>query len=83
MYCAVPTGVAGTLPDDWYQGNIFLPNDNIWTVNADTGVTNIVNFLSETNPNIDVENIVLDKGEKWMAFMDREDLTLWALRIAQ
>ncbi len=83
VFCAVPTTVAGTLPDDWYQGNIFLPSDNVWTINADTGVANVVDFLSERNQNIDVENPVLSGNEKWFSFMDKEDLTLWALRIAQ
>ncbi len=83
VYCAVPTNAAGNLPDDWYQGNIFLAGDNVWAINADSGVTNVVDFLSETNPNIDPENLALDSSERWLAFIDKEDLTLWALRIAQ
>lgn len=83
IYCAIPTSISGTLPDDWYQGNIFLAGDNIWKISADTGITNVVDFLSATNPNIDAENLTLDKNEKWLAFMDKEDLTLWALRVNQ
>ncbi len=83
IFCAVPTSVVGTLPDDWYQGNIFLPSDNIWKIAADTGVTNIVDFLSERNQSIDAENLVLNSNEKWISFMDKEDLTLWALRISE
>lgn len=83
VYCAVPTSISGVLPDDWYQGNIFLSSDNIWKIAADTGVTNVVDFLSERNPNIDAENLTLDKKETWLAFMDKEDLTLWALRISE
>ncbi len=83
LYCAVPTSLSGTLPDDWYQGNVFLPDNNIWKITADTGVTNVVDFLSERNANIDAENLVLDGKGTWLAFMNKEDLTLWALRISE
>jgi hypothetical protein len=83
IYCAVPTSTSGNLPDDWYQGNISLSSDNIWKISADTGVTNIIDFLSERNPNIDAEKLSLDGNEKWVAFTDKQDLTLWALRIGQ
>lgn len=83
IYCAVPTNISGTLPDDWYQGNVYLADDNIWKITADTGITNIVDFLSEMNPSIDAENLSLDQSEKWLTFVNKEDLTLWALRIAQ
>ena len=81
IYCAVPSNISGTLPDDWYQGNIFLSSDTIWKIAADTGITNIVDFLSTRNQNIDATNLVLDGNEKWLSFTDKEDLTLWALRL--
>lgn len=83
LYCAVPGTVSGTFPDDWYQGNTFLAGDDIWKINASTGVTNVVDFLSTRNQNIDVENLVVSPKENWIAFINKEDLTLWALRIAQ
>jgi len=83
VYCAVPAYITGTLPDDWYQGNVFLPDDNIWKIAADTGVTNVVDSLSQRNPNIDAENLTLDGKENWLSFMNKEDLTLWALRISE
>jgi len=82
IYCAVPASISGNLPDDWYQGNVFLSGNNIWKIAADTGVTNIVDFLSNRNQNIDATNLVLDKNENWVAFMNKEDLTLWALRVS-
>ena len=83
IYCAVPISTSGTLPDDWYQGNVFLADNDIWKIAADTGTTNIIASLSQMNPDIDAENLTLDGKEKWLGFIDKEDLTLWALRIAQ
>ena len=84
IYCAVTTSTPnGTLPDDWYQGNIFLDANNIWKIDATTGVTNVVDFLSERNTNIDAIDLSLNQKENWLSFMNKKDLTLWALQINQ
>ncbi|HUD04267.1 MAG TPA: hypothetical protein VMR73_02125, partial [Candidatus Paceibacterota bacterium] len=82
IYCAVPQSItSNNLPDDWYQGSLFLDGDDMWKIDATTGETQVVNFLSGENPNIDAENLFLDQNEIYMGFTNKKDLTLWALRL--
>jgi len=77
VYCAVPDNFPqGDYPDDWYQGLVSF-KDSIWQKNFSTGETNIL--ISETN--VDVINPFLTKDENYLIFTNKENNTLWSLKL--
>lgn len=81
-FCAVPEFInSNDMPDDWYQGTVALGADDIWKIDAATGKSTVLNFLSSQDSALDPENLFLDEHEQWLGFMDKGDLSLWALRL--
>jgi hypothetical protein len=84
LYCAVPTQIPqGEYPDDWYMGKISFI-DQIWHVDTKTGEVNrIANLLELSEVLIDATNLTLDPKENILYFINKNDLTLWALDLKQ
>ncbi len=79
-YCAAPIdpGTA-TYPDDWYQGSAHF-NDRIWKVDPKTGTTT---ELSDGEGNfLDAVNLALDKDQKFLLLVNKNDGTLWSLDLS-
>ncbi len=82
-YCAVPKTIPiGTYPDAWYQGFVSF-NDDIWSINVITGETRIKQRFVAIKPEqqIDGINLMLNKTEDYLIFTNRNDLSLWGLRL--
>lgn len=82
VYCAVPKTIeAGAYPDIWYQGLTNF-NDDIWSVNTETGATNLVyDIQKETQNNIDAISLQVDKKDNSLFFINKTDLSLWKLNL--
>lgn len=83
-YCA---GFASTphaqIPDEWYQGALSF-SDTFWTIN--TTLADLV-FLADPQKDesakkmFDVIAPFIDKGENHFYFIDKNDSTLWSMRL--
>jgi len=84
LYCAVPTLIPdANYPDDWYMGKISFI-DQIWHVDTKTGeVHQLANLLEISEVLIDATNLTLDPKENTIYFVNKNDLTLWALDLKQ
>lgn len=83
IYCGVPkTDFYGTQPDEWYQG-VHAFNDAIWTIDATTGVVDmVVDLGSIAGKEIDVSMPFLDQHDTFLFFVNKNDLHLWSLKIS-
>jgi hypothetical protein len=77
LYCGVPRTFSGTLPDDWYQGQV-TTSDRIWKIDLTSRVATMVfdpNLLAE----IDIDFIAptVDRGGEVLVFTNKRDGSLW------
>ncbi len=78
VFCAVPTSIAGTLPDDWYQGARTF-TDRIWRIDLASRVATLVIDPKElANETMDMEALTLDVASDVLVFMNRNDGSLWS-----
>lgn len=81
-YCgAFASTPRAKIPDDWYQGALPF-SDTFWTMNTD--LADLV-FLAdpkvETGKTFDVFMPFVDSGENHFYFIDKNDATLWSMRL--
>ncbi len=78
IYCAVPTSLAATLPDSWYQGTVSF-SDLLWKIDTVTGVSTLLaNPEKDVSVPIDMTNLALDPSESYLFFINKKDATLWS-----
>jgi hypothetical protein len=84
VYCASPKNLEeGDYPDVWYQGLVGF-SDTIWKLDLSSGNARIENTLSdESGEEIDVLNPVMDRNGTTLLFMNKNDLSLWALSLSR
>lgn len=84
LYCAVPQTInPDSYPDAWYQGTESF-SDNIWKIDTKTGATTqIYQTGVNENANIDAMNLVISPDDKYLAFTNKNDLSLWILALQQ
>jgi hypothetical protein len=84
IYCAVPTEIPNAMyPDDWYRGNVSFV-DQIWHLDTNTGEVHLLaNLLTLSSKLIDATDLTLDPKEDNLYFINKRDLTLWALDLNQ
>jgi len=84
LFCAVPdTPPAAAYPDDWLMGNVPLA-DEAWIVNPVGNTSFFIGALTDENGvDIDAENVSVDPTGSYALFMNKRDLSLWSLRIAE
>lgn len=81
LYCSAPKNIQpGNYPDIWYQGLISF-SDNLWQINTETGETKLLYETNNTNENIDGYNMVISADDKYIAFQNKNDLSLWLLNL--
>jgi hypothetical protein len=78
VFCAVPINTSkGAFPDDWYMGTISY-NDILWSMNTATGeATSMLNFLTESEQEMDVYHIGVKQDGMLLYFINKNDNTLW------
>ncbi len=79
LYCGVPLYIRGAAyPDTWYQGQQEF-TDAIWKIDSTTGVTTKITAGSEGL--IDATHLKLDPTKSYLCFINKNDLSLWALKL--
>lgn len=77
LYCAVPTTISGTLPDDWYQGTVTF-SDRLWRIDMTARTATLIvdpNQLAKTP--LDITSLALDAANDTLTFMDKTSGSLW------
>ena len=83
VYCAVPSYFpGGNYPDDWYQGSISF-NDDIWSLDIETGETEVIFKPSSIGARADIVNILVDQRDHFLMFTSRDTNTLWSLDLTR
>ena len=78
VYCAVPTALAGNVPDDWYQGAQTF-SDRLWRIDLDTRLaTLVVDPGQVAEVAIDAVALSIDSNGDVLVFTNKKDGTLWA-----
>lgn len=78
VYCGVPAGQKGTLPDEWLQGALSF-EDRLWRIDMDTRLATLVidpSQLAETP--VDMVALTLDPLADVLFFVNRIDGSLWS-----
>jgi hypothetical protein len=77
VYCAIPESFPPALyPDDWYKGKVSF-NDSIQKIYLSATSTEILLPAQ----NFDIEEMALDKKDEFLFFVNKNDETLWGLRL--
>jgi hypothetical protein len=79
IICGTPSSIGTGEPDNWYKGLTHF-SDQIWHFNILTGTSELLTE-SNTNANIDVWNPSISPAEDYLFFINKNDLTLWALKL--
>ena len=82
FFCGAPTrGLTGREPDQWYQGKTHF-SDEIWRFDAiSQGATLIAELEGEFGVTLDVSSPALSSDERYFIFINKNDLSLWALSL--
>ncbi|MDB5194235.1 MAG: hypothetical protein JWN50_249 [Parcubacteria group bacterium] len=82
IYCGAPVqGIQSGEPDLWYKG-ISHYSDRIWKFDTDADFVNAVaDPKHDFNIDIDAEHLFLSPKEDYLFFQNKNDLTLWALKL--
>lgn len=84
LYCGSfsRAGYAG-IPDAWYQGVIRF-KDTFWAINTDTTeITLLANPQDTLKKDFDVTMPFIDNKETFLFFTDKNDSSLWSMRIEE
>ncbi len=82
LLCAAPVDAPGALePDLWYRGVTHF-SDRIWLFDTNTGIARVlVEPKQSLRIDIDVFEPKLSPDEDYLIFINKIDLSLWALRL--
>lgn len=82
IYCgAFASTPKAQIPDEWYQGALSF-TDTFWTINTDlSDLVFLADPKREVGKTLDVVDPFLDKSEDHFFFIDKNDSTLWSLRL--
>ena len=81
-YCGVPNTLPdGVYPNDWLSGRVST-SDSIWKIDFIEGTASfVINPEDEVGQSIDVFNPSISPDGKYLLFMNKDDLSLWSLRL--
>lgn len=81
IFCGSPFNfTGGVVPDDWYKGSLSF-FDDIWSYNTETKVAQLVYDMQEDGKLIDITQLKVDSEKNTLIFVDKTNLTLWALSL--
>lgn len=82
LFCATPTDAPGALePDLWYRGITHF-SDSIWLFDTNTDIARVlVEPKQSLRIDIDVFEPKLSPDEDYLIFINKTDMSLWALRL--
>jgi hypothetical protein len=78
VYCAIPSSLEGTMPDNWYQGTVTL-SDRIWRIDLSNRLATLVlDPHDSAKTDIDMVNLSIDPNQRVLVFRNKKDSSLWA-----
>lgn len=82
LYCGSFSGAGySDIPDSWYQGLVNF-KDTFWAINTDTTeITLLADPQDTLKKSFDVMMPFVDSDESYLFFTDKNDLSLWSMRI--
>ncbi|MBX4198834.1 hypothetical protein KW800_00970 [Candidatus Parcubacteria bacterium] len=82
VYCGAPSGgFPSGQPDLWYKGLTSFA-DRVWRIDVTTNSTDVLADPStDFHTDIDVEKPFLSPSEDYLFFINKSDLSLWALKL--
>ena len=82
LFCGAPADNPGSgEPDDWYRGATHF-SDDIWLFNTNGGAAQVLAEPEQSlRIDIDVMEPKLSPNEDYLVFLNKNDLSLWALRL--
>ena len=81
LYCGVTDQLGSGEPDSWYMGITHF-SDRVWAYNTSTTFTDVLSEpKKDLGVDIDVYNPSLSPDEDYLIFMNKNDLSLWALSL--
>ena len=82
IFCAVPESKFSTdEPENWYQGVTHF-SDKVWRFDIRVNISEaLVDPKKTFNTDIDVYKPTLSPNEDYLLFINKNDLSLWALRL--
>ncbi len=82
LYCAVPQTIpSDSYPDAWYEGTESF-SDNIWMIDTASGATTeLYQIGTNETASIDAMDLTISPDDKYLAFQNKNDLSLWLLAI--
>lgn len=83
LYCGVPFGsLAQGALEAWYRGDLPL-SDGLWSLDVKTNVGKLITTFGKTEKDMDITEPLLTPNETHFLFINKNDLTLWSVRISQ
>lgn len=82
FYCGTPiNGINSKEPDGWYQGRTHF-SDYIWRFDTDSEIAQLVSDpKADFSIDLDVFKPTLAGEDKYLIFLNKNDLTLWAVKL--
>lgn len=82
LLCGAPVdGLGAGFPDRWYEGTTSY-SDRVWRFNTNTDTAEIILDPEESfEESVDVINPSISQDEDFFFFINKGDLSLWALRL--
>jgi len=82
LYCGVPSEkLSNNDLTKWYQG-LILFSDNIWRIDTENNATEfLVSPLEFETGDIDMIDLILNKDENYLLFINKIDYSLWGLKL--
>jgi len=83
LYCAIPKTITpDNYPDTWYQG-LESFSDDIWKIDTETGGVSYLAGSDESGVDMDMFDLKISLDDKYIAFSNKKDLSLWLLQIKE
>ncbi len=84
LFCAVPETIpTGDYPEDWYLGTKSF-KDEMWKTNISTGETVfLTNLSNDAGEDVDAYKMSLSSNEKFLTFLNKNNLKLYTLQIVE
>jgi hypothetical protein len=84
IFCAVPSeNISSGEPDRWYAGETHY-SDRIWIFDTSVDIAQVLAEPKQSmQTDIDVFDLKISSGENFLIFTNKNDLSLWALRLGE
>ena len=82
FFCGTPlNGLSGKEPNEWYLGKSHF-SDYLWRFDTDTEIAQLIaEPKTDFNVDLDISEPKLSPDEDYLIFINKRDLTLWAIRL--